>query len=139
MPLAKFLLGFLIVILAADYVGIWNGFYGPDSRYDVPLHIAGGAWIALLAVYLFEKRPGAAPGDIFAGWKRMLFIAGFVALVGIAWEFYEYFVDVAILKKYALGGQQPAQAFDTLTDLLNDLIGAFLAIISLHFTQKRGL
>src|SRR3989344_6403685 len=57
--------------------------------YDVVAHFLGGAWTALAAFVFLHNSKNA---------KTLLFVLGIVALVGIAWEFAEFFVDRYIFK-----------------------------------------
>jgi len=132
--LAKPLLTFLVLIVAGNYAGLLLGWYWSARWYDIPMHIAGGAWIALLFFYLLERKIGhPVEGNLLSLLLRAL---GFVALMGLFWEFYEYLGDTLILKKYAWGEALRGQAFDTLLDLFNDLVGGILTTTAYFFLRK---
>src|SRR5882724_2628370 len=135
MHLGKILLSLLILIVVAHYAGIVGNLYWTLPWYDIPMHIAGGVWVGLLFFYLMERRTGNPMRDPLV--PLLLRTLGFVALVGVAWEFYEYVSDVFILHKYAWGDALSGQAFDTLKDLFNDLLGAFLASLWYRFRAKK--
>ncbi|MBI4095024.1 MAG: hypothetical protein HY435_02430 [Candidatus Liptonbacteria bacterium] len=130
------LFALLAAIAIAHYFGLSKLLYWKIAWYDIPMHLAGGAWVGLLFFYLFEERWGILTDRISAP-ARIIFSLGFAALVGVLWEFYEYFADVFILKKYTIFSAQPGLV-DTLQDLLNDLIGAVaVAVLWIWFQRKR--
>lgn len=101
--------------------------------YDVMLHILGGAWIGTLFIYLFAYR-----WQFFDGKKSFLYsltvIVGFALLMGVLWELYEFGFDQTIGAKYALPLTQPS-LFDTMKDLLDDILGGVLATV-VYFFKK---
>lgn len=80
---------------------------------DIPMHILGGALVALLALSIFKYQN-----------KEISFvkIAIFVIVVGILWEIYEY--SMYYFFNYDWNG-----VFDTAKDLFDDLIGASLVYL----------
>ncbi len=65
---------------------------------------------------------------------QAIFVVGFVMIIGVAWEWYEFLFDHfagTIVQK--LGVAQPSLA-DTMDDLFNDFIGAIVAWV---FWRKR--
>ena len=60
-------------------------------------------------------------------WLVPLFVIGFVALIGVAWEMHEFVLDLAI------GGPIRQEGLaDTMADLFNDLSGGILALWIFH-------
>lgn len=96
------------------------------------MHLLGGLWAGFLFFYLIEKFKLIENLDK-DNLKNKIFITisaiGFVSLVGILWEFYEFAVDVLVLKKYPYYNVFGYILFDTLKDLFNDLIGVLWSII----------
>ena len=130
----KFLLGFLILILGVHIAGNIYGWY-LTTHLDIPMHIAGGAWVALFFFYLFSQRSGNFLPDNKL--VQLIFALGFVALIGVGWEFYEYLADVFIKHNTAFGCMQPGTLFDTLKDLFDDLIGGTVAAGVMLVHKKR--
>ncbi len=129
----KFLLGFLLIIFVVHLAGNYYGWY-LTTHLDIPMHIAGGAWVALFFFYLFGERFGyMLPESRLA---RFIFALGFVALVGIGWEFFEYLTEVFVTHQLAFGCMEPNGLFDTLKDLFDDLIGGTLASSVWILTKK---
>jgi hypothetical protein len=93
---------------------------------DTPMHLIGGAWTALFAIYIYNKYFDFQKNKLIF---KLIIILSSVALVGIFWEFYEFIMDVIILKKYLFYNEPGYILFDTLKDLFNDLVGALIAFI----------
>jgi hypothetical protein len=64
--------------------------------------------------------------------------AGFTALIGTGWEIYEYFTQI-ILDNATFGSSGPGRYFDTLKDLLNDILGGSLAAWWYFVVSRRRL
>jgi|CXWL01.1.fsa_nt_gi hypothetical protein len=75
---------------------------------DIPVHILGGASIAVLIIAI----SGVYKSSVF--WGTLL-------LVALGWELFEYI--------FAISTGQPNYWFDTLHDILNDLIGAGIVYV----------
>ena len=117
-----FLLGFMHIVFT------YTGFYKNSGWWwiDVPLHLIGGACVAFAAASIISalikrKTLPAIPWYFF-----ILSVLGAVALVGLAWEFYEFLADVF----YPVILRQPDNA-DTMKDLANDLNGGFILVLLL--------
>lgn len=104
------------------------GLYSLWHWYDMPMHFAGGMVMAMLAMAFWDAIIKNVTFTTRHPWARRVFftfcIVGFVALVGIAWEWYEFVFDVCVLP--ALRGWGPAQPSiaDTMADLFFDITGA---------------
>jgi len=104
------------------------GGYGVAPWMDIPMHIFGGFATAMFAMaiytYVFSKSNRKGIPD----WFPVLFILGFVMLIGVFWEFHEFILDQTA---HVWVGYPLAQAglVDTLKDLFDDFIGSVLAIL----------
>ena len=80
-------------------------------------HFLGGVWVASLMFCLM--RNGSSP--------TFLYILGFVAFIGVGWEFFEFILDRYI----TMAGYTylPGVYEDTLSDLFFDLFGGSFAYI----------
>ncbi len=135
--LARLLLILVLIIGAAHILAGVNSWYWTYRWFDTPMHLMGGVWVALLFFYLFEER-----FRVFDAKKNFLFtiiiVLGFVALIGLLWEFYEYFSDTFIAHLPPNTPRpHPNLYTDTLKDLLNDLIGGTSAILAWWFYFKK--
>jgi hypothetical protein len=95
--------------------------------FDTPMHFIGGITIALSAhLYFQSQKQSGAIGKINK-WNLFLILIGTVALAGVLWEIYEFSLDQLI---YHYAYFQPSN-FDTMKDLIMDLLGGSAAAIIL--------
>lgn len=127
----------LAVILIAHLTGLLRSWYTTIWWYDIPMHMAGGAWVGFLFLYFAEDKWHIFPKEMSMGKYVMVVClgAGLSALFGVAWEFLEFFLDVLVTKKHALFSAGPGLLSDTLGDLANDLIGAFV-VVNVHLWRR---
>mgnify|MGYP001562310554 FL=1 len=126
----------LISILGLHLLGIVYDLYHVIWWYDIPMHILGGAWVALFFFHFFYQTWHVV--DLRKILFTLIITLGFVVLVGVLWEFYEYLSDVYLLKIHPLGyAPNPLTLPDTLKDLLDDLIGGAVASLILLFRIKK--
>ncbi|MFA6601735.1 MAG: hypothetical protein WCT02_02645 [Candidatus Paceibacterota bacterium] len=118
--MAKYLgaLFVLILVLVGQIFGI-GGLYFQLSFLDIILHILGGLGIGLLASALYDSGLGRSFGR-----RRFIFLV--VLAAGLVWEGLEVNYDIA---RYSLW--TTPYYLDTLKDLLDDIIGGALVVISL--------
>lgn len=117
---------FVIIIALFNFAGLQFGWYITARWMDIPMHIAGGAWLGLAFWYVFKNRFNA-----FALEKKwIVFVAGIgvVATTGIFWEIWELVLGVYIKEQYTLFNAPGDVHFDTLKDLFDDLVGGALAL-----------
>lgn len=97
------------------------------SHFDKILHVIGGVvagWLALIWT--------ARNAKLESGFARVIISVALVVLIGVLWEFAEYYWDniVAIqwpfLAPYFGGGGLS----DTISDLLCDLVGGAIAAVA---------
>ncbi|RJP43633.1 hypothetical protein C4587_02740 [Candidatus Parcubacteria bacterium] len=127
---------FLFLILAFHFPALELGWYHTLPWLDIVMHIAGGAWVALLFNYIFAVRLGAvSPKNPLA---FVILGLGFVSLVGIFWEFYEFGMDVLVLRAYPYNLEPGYILFDTHTDFANDLLGGLLVLGYAALRRRQG-
>lgn len=96
--------------------------------YDIPMHILGGIWVALMFFYWFYERNEILKKE--NGFlNNIIFALGFVALFGTFWELYEYSFDTFFTDLHL------QTLSDTLKDLVDDLMGGLLA--SIYYLLKK--
>lgn len=86
-------------------------FYNDYRWLDIPMHILGGFLFASLFLNIIS--------DKYINFKNILY---FVLFIGISWEIFEYTLDIINLTSF------PGW-LDTFKDLLDDIIGAYLAFV----------
>lgn len=119
---------FIIFVLALHMLGVFV-LYDIWHWYDIPMHFVGGVAMGLLGLSLWDKYMKNVTFTVKHPWSKRIFftfcLIGFTAIVGVAWEWYEFAFDVLVLP--ALPGWQVSQPgiADTMADLFLDLSGAF--------------
>ncbi|OGY64043.1 MAG: hypothetical protein A2214_00135 [Candidatus Harrisonbacteria bacterium RIFOXYA1_FULL_48_8] len=108
--------GFFL-IHGLNVLAMFFGLYVTFPWYDTVLHIGGGAWVALLCVWLYKNE------------KNPILILGFVALIGVLWEFSEYLFLNDVMAWMFNEKSMPQTISDTLTDLFADLIGGSVFLL----------
>lgn len=134
--LARVLLVFIVLIAAAHIIGSTSSWYWKFLWLDTVMHLAGGAWTGLFFLYLFGERL-----NLLNLSKNFLLTAvlsiGFVLLVGVLWEFFEYFRDTYIAHvPQNVPRPHPNLYVDTLKDLMNDFLGSIVSV-SLWFVNRK--
>jgi len=125
----KFLRIFLVVLLYLilllnylDYFFHWSWSW---DYFDVILHFLGGAWVALIFFSYIH------PKGEYKIFHKFIFALGFVALIGILWEFLEIGVEFIFGNNPFLSSPNLAQ--DTFSDLLADLVGGLIVSLLLLY------
>jgi len=123
----KILLGLLVVFLAVHVLATYYYWYWLIWWLDIPMHVAGGFLIAMFVLwYLEQNRKELLPTLGF--FDQFLLVLGAAALIGVFWEFYEFFYDVFFKSQLGFYVVQLG-AIDTVKDLADDLLGATVAFI----------
>ena len=145
----KFIFGLLIFIFLLYILAIINSWYWIYTWFDMPMHFLGGFWLAVVFLYLSKDFQIPACAKASAGRQNPKFIKlpnylitivitlGFVALIGVFWEFFEFGYDVLISSKGYLGVAQQGTA-DTMSDLFFDLIGGLVFLIVYKYFLKNN-
>ena len=94
--------------------------------FDIPMHILGGIWVALTSLVIYYHTGWIHRHDRSASFVVAAML-GATLVVGILWEVFEFSVEHFV--KLNDNG-----VFDTLKDLLDDMIGATIA--SVIFIRK---
>jgi hypothetical protein len=122
----------IVVILLVHVGAIASGWYEYNKWFDIPMHFMGGAAIAVLALATWNAviQKITYQKSLKPFWSSVVYavgILGIVALVGIAWEWYEFIFD-SVMINYSQEFR-PAQMSlgDTMADFFFDLLGGLLA------------
>lgn len=133
---SKIIFVFLIAVLSAHVLATVNYWYWQYFWLDMPMHFLGGFWVAMFFLWFSNKYfPNIFSENLFL----LVSALSFVALIGVFWEFYEFFYDIFISSRGYSGslGSMQLSAADTIKDLFFDLLGgsALLAVykLKLHF------
>lgn len=103
-----------LALSIAQYVSVAQSLYFKYWWLDIPMHLYGGAVVALAITTFIEfGKPFFVGTFIKKGWRVVLI----VLVIGILWEIFEVWMDIRYLH---LGFDW----VDTLADICNDVIGA---------------
>lgn len=118
----------LVVLLGIFHLKGIQGLYDTVPHYDDFLHIAGGVVAALIVRQILTVL------KMKMRWFRVIV---WVLFIGIVWEASEYIWDLTIAPYYGLSPLQRGMG-DTIFDILNDIIGAGLAVIVYFFREEKA-
>lgn len=116
--------------MVLDGIGTYFSLYTTFPWYDIPMHVMGGAWVALMVLALtFSplRKPARSPTFFDT---ILVALVGFVIIGGILWEGYEAIVSLLI-------SHDPFDVVDTLADIGNGFIGAFCAALIFFACVKK--
>lgn len=128
----------IIQINLHAFVGGWLGFYDKFEIYDFILHVTGGMWLVFLIFPLIigielistdSKSP-------FFYLKIVVITIAIVTTLGVFWEIIEFTSDLMF---HNYPGYRLAQVnnFDTMTDIVANLIGAIAGMEIFWLTLKK--
>ena len=129
----------IFLVLIVNFIAVYKDYYHSIAVFDIPMHFFGGFAIALLAMSLYGflvkfltiKTKTLVKSKVPFMVFQAIFVIGFVMIIGVAWEWYEFLFDhfsTAMVQKYGLAQMGIA---DTMDDLVNDALGAAVAFIAL--------
>ena len=120
---------FLVFLFLFTWLIVYTGIFKHVTWIDVPLHFFGGFFMAMFFVS-FLRRAIAAERSVT---NDIIIVLGASLLIGVAWEVFEY-SSTRILPSY-FSIFRGGNLFDTLKDLVIDILGSFLAF--LFFKRRR--
>ena len=105
----------MFFIFLADFLAKSFYWYSLIWYFDIGMHFLSGLWVGLFFIYVFSTRKQGLLS--FSSFIQILFL---VLLVGILWEFFEYYINVVSNTAF----EWP----DTVSDVIFDLAGAAVSI-----------
>lgn len=127
--LAIVLVSLIFLIWLLNFLSIALYWYWLWDPIDKILHFLGGAWLAVAFFYYI--------GEFNVSFiKNLALVLGFVALIGVLWEFFEVGMEF-------LAGNNPFVAIpdlaaDTMEDLAADLFGGFIVSSAYLFYRYKN-
>lgn len=119
MPFPIILVVFLVTIAVVNGFAVSNHWYWTLRWLDMPMHFAGGMWLASFGVWWQYRRQKITPQS-FPALFGVCFI--YALSVGLLWEAYE-----AVISFFTVGHMNAIP--DTLSDLLFDILGGTIVSI----------
>lgn len=105
-----------IIAILYFYFGLHEHFFWTVFWWDIVLHVLGGLWVALAAAWF---------ASLFGYRLTPLQAAICAVVVGIAWELFEYLLDIG-------GSAFMSYPVDTAKDLIDDAVGGALGALFLR-------
>ena len=111
---AAYLVVFIFVLNMIAHFFYW---YVSIAQFDMWMHTLGGVFLALFAGALWSRKVSRLSiGHTIA------FVLGFVIVVGVGWEVFEYIVQ------YLIKGSVLAHFADSVSDLVCDIVGGVIGL-----------
>ncbi len=124
----------IIAVLTTQVIALTFHWYFYQPSFDIPMHFAGGFVMAMLAIALQHEFLDLYKLKSAAWWHELLFVLGFVALIAIGWEFFEFVVDSFWGRDSGFVSQISLQ--DTMGDFALGLLGAITAHLLFRPNKK---
>ncbi|MBI4119593.1 MAG: hypothetical protein HY456_01965 [Parcubacteria group bacterium] len=124
----RFLIIFSLAVAAVHLFSVVNDWYFIHRWLDIPMHFAGGFWLAVFLFWFFDKIDDSYIKKS-PRWISLVLTLGFVSLAGVFWEFSEFLYDFFIatngyVRHFAQNG-----VADTISDLFFDILGGSVSWI----------
>lgn len=130
--------GTILLVGVLHLPAVLNNWYFYFWWYDVMMHALGGLAIGFLAMTLWTELESRS----VASWRSFVlqlgFVMGFVALVGIGWEWLEALADAIVLPRLGMTDAQLGLT-DTMLDLYFDLFGGVVAWLLLNVRAQKEI
>lgn len=137
MPTFSRMFGVAFGVMFVQVLAIMFHVYELFPSFDVPMHFMGGVAMAFVAYYgtLLFMKPHAVQSIPLV--VDFLLVLGFVAIIGIGWEWFEFILDHVFVMLRPTIGLSQASIGDTMADLFFDLLGGAVAFSLLTLFKKR--
>lgn len=126
----KFLVVLLLIIFIVQIFALKYYWYWTMRWFDMPMHFAGGVWLAGAAIWwrFFRDDSTESPGL-----SRLVVWGVFAAfVVGFSWEIYESSVSFLVIGHIN-------DIIDTGSDILFDVLGGLVFAICVYWAERRIL
>ncbi|OGG47978.1 hypothetical protein A3D66_02800 [Candidatus Kaiserbacteria bacterium RIFCSPHIGHO2_02_FULL_50_9] len=117
------ILGLVAIIAVLHFFATYYGLYWTVRWFDTPMHFLGGMMVALFVSWVGMRAGMLA--RMTSGKRRFFLIIGATAIVGVLWELFELSISLR---------QEPGYLFDTLQDLLFDIVGGAIGYYAIYFS-----
>ena len=111
----KHLVLLMFFIFLADLVAKYFYWYSSLWYFDMIMHFLGGLWVGMFFIYVFLTRK-----ELPMALRFSLKIILLVLVVGVLWEFFEFYINVVSATTF--------EWRDTLSDVIFDLLGGLVSI-----------
>ncbi|MFB6212211.1 MAG: hypothetical protein ABEI53_00105 [Candidatus Magasanikbacteria bacterium] len=118
---------FTILVPGLYFFGNALNLFEAFSWYDEIIHLIAGIWSALIMIFLYQNKKEEVPFYSYFEKKPLVMI--FIIMIGIAtsWEIFEKLLVEGLKKRYGAAPDLQPSNFDTITDTIAALLGAWLS------------
>lgn len=96
---------------------------------DMVMHFLGGALTVFIFYFVFS---GVINKFAEPGWLVIVLATAWAALIGVAWEWFEFFLDINLNQgRFVLWG---GSLQDALIDLFFDILGAVVLVVLVRYS-----
>jgi len=125
----------LFTLLLLNIPSMYYGWYLNWWWVDTSQHLLGGFFVAMLMYYYLKDR--LKEGEFL---KNTLIVVGATVFIGVVWEFSEYIANQTLIEPlyrwFGIKGYFIGDLPDTINDLLMDILGGLVFLLS-HFFWNR--
>lgn len=156
MPSLSHAVSVILAVLAFHAIGLFYDLYVVAPWYDIPMHFLGGFAMGVLGLALVGfLQAQATVGFVSSRYAELLgrfwLVIGFVAIIGIAWEWHEFLFGVVFhvdswseIVELLTGSAGPVYSTpaqpsvgDTMADFFFDLLGGVVAFLAYQWSLLR--
>ena len=118
----------VILLAIFQYLAMKFNLYWTSGWIDIPMHIIGGFWIAITALWMSLLVNHI---DAINGYRKKSFIVMILAVIAVAilWELFELIFKITSIS-------QPNYFLDTLSDISNGIVGGLFAFFYFIASKK---
>jgi hypothetical protein len=129
----------IMQITLHSFFGMWLEFYNNYPIFDDILHITGGMWLVsfLFPLVLGSELVWSRKISKTLLFKIFLYMFSIVAMIGVFWEIGEFTSDLIFRNYEGYRLAQEGSLADTMSDLIENQIGAVIGIYAFWVTLKR--
>jgi len=128
--------GTILLVGVLHLPAVLNDWYFYFWWYDVMMHVLGGVAMGFLAYTLWSALETRAAETWRALLLQLGFVLGFVAMIGIGWEWAEALADAIVLPALGMADAQLGLT-DTMLDLYFDLLGGLVAWALMNVRSRK--
>jgi hypothetical protein len=129
----------IMQITLHSFFGMWLGFYDRFPIFDDILHLTGGMWLVsfLFPLVLGSELVWSRSISKTLLFKIFIYMFSIVAMFGVFWEIGEFTSDLIFRNYEGYRLAQEGSLTDTMSDLIENQIGAAIGIFLFWNTLKK--
>lgn len=125
-----------IGIFLLDITGKFFDWYSTVFWFDIPMHMLGGAWVALILLLLFREYPRISflHGS---SWMNIVIVVALTLSIAVGWEVFEFILSRTVGDaSCTLPFPWQNKYSDTIYDIVFGIGGAFIVAFFFFVSKK---